>query len=80
MKKEIKPVVLEKHEFQIQIEPILQKTLAFIVPPDSNTGTELQVFWPNTTPKQKHIDCELVGRDQVCSFGDTVKPVIEGHL
>ena len=44
--KETEPVGLEVHKFHIEIEPIIQTFLVFLVHQDSNGETELLDFQP----------------------------------
>ena len=50
MTKENKPVVLEKHGSQNEVEPTLRPILAFLIRQCFKTGIELIVFQPNITP------------------------------
>ena len=65
------PVGLEKHAFRNRIEPILKKTLAFLVRQDSVAGTELIYFVPNFPKITKKKPT-----NQMRSFFEVIKPVV----
>ena len=59
LKEEFKPVVLEKHELQIKVEPELQILPAFLVSQDSHAEKNLIVFNPILLQKYEELIATL---------------------
>ena len=71
LKVEIMTVVLQQNEIEKQDESILKLILAVLYYQESNTGTELTVFPPETLQEQKVSMLTFVERTKLVTVGKT---------